>query len=198
MSVFATARLLQLESLQDSDRNGRQVLESKRSRMAMTVCFLWNVMRLWAVVFCVSMALLTLKVLPATALPSSTLAVPAFFWQSMSKTIGDNQVLHAYKSQLSNIIVEDVTGRVDKLLTDDLEGSRHQRFIMRMESGHTVLVVHNIDLAPRLNELREGDRVSVKGEYEWNDRGGLIHWTHRDPNSRHEDGWIIHENVRYE
>ena len=107
-------------------------------------------------------------------------------------------MLHAYKSQLSNIIVEDVMGRVDKLLTDDLEGSRHQRFIMRMESGHTLLVVHNIDLAPRLNKLREGDRVSVKGEYEWNDRGGLIHWTHRDPNSRHEDGWIIHENVRYE
>ena len=152
-------------------------------------------MRLWTVALCLSVVLL---VSPATALPSSTLAVPAFFWQSMSKAIGDSQVLHAYKSQLSNIIVEDVEGRVDKLLTDDLEGSRHQRFIMRMESGHTVLVVHNIDLAPRLNELREGDRVSVKGEYEWNDRGGLIHWTHCDPNSRHEDGWIIHEDVRYE
>ena len=136
--------------------------------------------------------------LSAAALPSPTLAAPAVFWQSVAKSSGDKQVLNAYKNQLSNVIVEDVSGTVDKLLTDDMEGSRHQRFIIRMATGHTVLVVHNIDLAPRLNNLREGDRVSVKGEYEWNDRGGLIHWTHRDPNSRHEDGWIIHENVRYE
>ena len=107
-------------------------------------------------------------------------------------------MLNAYKSQLSNVSVEDVSGTVSKLLTDDLEGSRHQRFIVRMVDGHTVLVVHNIDLAPRVNGLREGDRVLVKGEYEWNEQGGLIHWTHRDPNSRHEDGWIIHEKVRYE
>ncbi len=44
----------------------------------------------------------------------------------------------------------------------------------------------------------QGDRVTVKGEYEWNERGGLIHWTHRDPRSAHEDGWIEHANVRYE
>ena len=84
------------------------------------------------------------------------------------------------------------------LLPDGVEGSRHQRFIVRMASGHTVLVVHNIDLAPRVSGLREGDRVSIKGEYEWNDRGGIIHWTHKDPRSAHEDGWIDHNNVRYE
>ena len=156
-------------------------------------------MRYWtAAFFLVSTAVLLPQVLPASALPSSVLATPAVFWQSRAKTSGDNQVLNAYKSQLSNVIVEDVSGTVDKLLADDLAGSRHQRFILRMAGGHTVLVVHNIDLAPRVNDLHEGDRVAVKGEYEWNDRGGLIHWTHRDPNSRHEDGWIVHGNVRYE
>ena len=163
------------------------------------VRFLWNLMRFWATVFLLaSMVAIAPKALTASALPVSRLAAPAVFWQSMAKSSGDKQVLNAYKNQLSNVIVEDVSGTVDKLLTDDMEGSRHQRFIIRIATGHTVLIVHNIDLAPRLNALREGDRVSVKGEYEWNDRGGLIHWTHRDPNSRHEDGWIIHENVRYE
>lgn len=138
------------------------------------------------------------NVLSSTVLASSTLAAPAVFWQSMSKTSGEEQVLAAYKDRLSNVIVEDVAGTVYKLLMDDLEGDKHQKFIIRMAGGHTVLVVHNIDLAPRVDSLREGDRVLVKGEYEWNDRGGLIHWTHRDPHSRHEDGWILHENVRYE
>ena len=98
----------------------------------------------------------------------------------------------------SNVIVADVSGVVTALLPDDMEGSRHQRFIVDIGAGHTVLVVHNIDLAPRLDGLREGDRVSVKGEYEWNDRGGLIHWTHRDPRSSHEDGWIDFGRDRYE
>ncbi len=134
---------------------------------------------------------------PAISAPAS-LVTPVVFWQSKASVSGAQQVLNAYQSRLSNVIVEDVEGVVSSILSDDVEGSRHQRFIMRMGSGHTVLVVHNIDLAPRINGLRVGDRISVKGEYEWNDRGGLIHWTHRDPRSAHEDGWIDHASVRYE
>ncbi|PZO45947.1 MAG: hypothetical protein DCF15_21035 [Phormidesmis priestleyi] len=67
-------------------------------------------------------------------------------------------------------------------------------------------IVHNIDLAARIDSLPVGDtpsewlchRVSVKGEYEWSDRGGLIHWTHHDPRNVHEAGWINHNNLRYE
>ena len=111
---------------------------------------------------------------------------------------GNQQVLNAYRDGQSDVIVENVSGVVEAVLPDDLEGSRHQRFIMRLASGNTVLVVHNIDLAPRINSLREGDYVSVKGEYEWNDRGGLIHWTHHDPRNVHEGGWIDHEDLRYQ
>lgn len=111
---------------------------------------------------------------------------------------GASRVLTAYKNQLSNLIVEDVSGTVERVLADDIEGSRHQRFIIDVGNRQTVLVVHNIDLAPRIDALREGDRVLVKGEYEWNDLGGLIHWTHKDPNSAHEDGWIEHNGQRYE
>ena len=73
------------------------------------------------------------------------------------------------------------SGTVLRVLADDNSGSRHQRFILRLDSGQTVMVAHNIDLAPRIASLRAGDRVGFSGEYEWNAQGGVIHWTHHDP-----------------
>ena len=79
-------------------------------------------------------------------------------------------------------------GTVSRILPDDNDGSRHQRFILRLSSGRTLLIAHNIDLAPRVSSLRTGDTVSFNGEYEWNDKGGVIHWTHHDPQGRHAAG----------
>jgi hypothetical protein len=97
---------------------------------------------------------------------------------------------------------EDLTvegrGAVTRLLADDSEGGRHQRFIVRLGSGQTLLIVHNIDVAPRVASLKVGDTVEFKGEYVWNEEGGLIHWTHRDPETGREVGWIRHESRQYE
>ena len=117
---------------------------------------------------------------------------------SKAEVMGTKAGAEAYKNQLADVIVDNVPGTVEALLPDDLEGDRHQRFVIRISREQTLLVVHNIDIAPRLSTLRKGDRVSIKGEYEWNERGGLIHWTHKDPRSSHEDGWIDFNNVRYE
>ena len=89
-------------------------------------------------------------------------------------------------------------GTVSHILSDDNDGSRHQRFILRLDSGQTLLIAHNIDLAPRVSGLRKGDVVRFYGEYEWNDKGGVIHWTHHDPQGRHADGWLEHEGRRYQ
>ena len=89
-------------------------------------------------------------------------------------------------------------GIVERILRDDSSGSRHQRFLVRTATGVTVLIAHNIDLAPRVASLREGDRVTFNGEYEWNDKGGVIHWTHHDPAGRHEGGWIRHAGKTYQ
>lgn len=89
-------------------------------------------------------------------------------------------------------------GAVIKILKDDNNGSRHQRFILRLDSGQTVLVAHNIDLAPRVEMLNEDDTIIFKGEYVSNDKGGVIHWTHRDPQGRHEDGWLKRNGKIYQ
>lgn len=109
----------------------------------------------------------------------------------------DAELESAFANRLSNMQVAG-QGTVVKVLPDDDNGSRHQRFIIRLESGRTLLVAHNIDLAQRIDTLRTGDMVAFYGEYEWNPKGGLIHWTHRDPKGRHPAGWIKHDGQTYQ
>ncbi|OHE59947.1 MAG: hypothetical protein A2X71_09005, partial [Thiobacillus sp. GWE1_62_9] len=109
----------------------------------------------------------------------------------------DAVIEQAFANRLSDQQVEG-QGTVVKTLSDDTNGSRHQRFIVRLESGRTLLVSHNIDLAPRIDALRAGDTVAFYGEYEWNPKGGVIHWTHHDPQGRHPAGWIRHAGQTYQ
>lgn len=109
----------------------------------------------------------------------------------------DAALENAYRNRLRNHQVSG-SGTVIKLLADDNEGSRHQRFLLRLNSGRTLLVSHNIDLAPRIEALQRGDTVEFNGEYEWNAKGGLLHWTHRDPQGRHVAGWIRHRQRTYQ
>ena len=101
------------------------------------------------------------------------------------------QISVAFAQHQSNVQVQ-ASGKVKAVLADDNEGSRHQKFILSLGNGLTVLVAHNIDLAPRIEHLKKGDTVEFNGEYEYNPKGGVIHWTHRDPKNRHENGWLKH------
>lgn len=111
--------------------------------------------------------------------------------------IKSNQAItDAYKNRTSDIQVRG-SGIVSRILSDDNKGSRHQRFILRLPSGQTLLVAHNIDLAPRIDNLQNGDSVQFYGEYEWNSKGGVIHWTHHDPGGKHVSGWLEHNGRKY-
>lgn len=110
---------------------------------------------------------------------------------------GNDAVLASAFEHQQSVQVEG-HGVVVRILADDLSGSRHQKFILELASGQTLLVAHNIDLAPRINDLSVGDSVSFYGEYEWNSLGGVIHWTHADPAMRHVGGWLQHKGVIYQ
>lgn len=114
-----------------------------------------------------------------------------------SKANDDSDILAAFKAKRSDLQVKG-SGQVKHILADDLEGSRHQKFIMQLASGQTVMVAHNIDLAPRVANLSKGDAIEFYGEYEWNDKGGVLHWTHHDPAGRHVDGWLKHKGRTYQ
>ncbi|AEG02362.1 DUF3465 domain-containing protein [Methylomonas methanica] len=110
-------------------------------------------------------------------------------WADTPYSASDTALQQAFRSHRSDLRI-DGEGVVIKLLPDDNHGSRHQRFILRLRTGQTLLIAHNIDLAPKIENLRVGDTVSFYGEYEWSEKGGTVHWTHRDPGRRHADGWL--------
>lgn len=113
-------------------------------------------------------------------------------------TVDDqHKIMQAYQQQLSNIQVQS-KGEVKAILADDNDGSRHQKMILKLENGLTVLVAHNIDLAPRVEGLRKGEIVEFYGEYEYSPKGGVIHWTHHDPQGKHVDGWLKYQGKSYQ
>jgi len=116
-------------------------------------------------------------------------------WSSSASP--SESIASAYRERLSNVQVSGA-GTVVRVLADDTRGSRHQRFILRLDQGTTLLVAHNIDLAPRLKTIAIGDIVEFTGEYEWNDRGGVLHWTHHDPQGVHDGGWLKHNGRTYQ
>jgi len=115
---------------------------------------------------------------------------------SSGSRTSDDPIARAFASRASDIQVEG-EGAVIRVLEDDLNGARHQRFIVQLASGQTLLITHNIDIAPRVDALEVGDSVRFNGEYVWNEKGGVVHWTHHDPRGRHVAGWLIHNGKTY-
>ncbi|MDF3128289.1 DUF3465 domain-containing protein [Kiritimatiellaeota bacterium B1221] len=113
-----------------------------------------------------------------------------------SSSRGD-AVHRAYDNRQSDVQVSG-KGEIIKVLPDDTQGSRHQKFLLDLGQGLTILIAHNIDLAPRVPSIREGDTIGFQGEYEWTDKGGVVHWTHHDPAGRHPGGWLEFQGKRYQ
>lgn len=118
--------------------------------------------------------------------------------QSLSSGLAtqENAALkQAFAQKQSHVWLEG-SGIVKKLLPDDNKGSRHQRFLVSVSPEQTLLFAHNIDLAPRA-DVNVGDQLAFRGEYIYNPKGGIMHWTHRDPNGK-PGGWIKVNGQTYE
>jgi len=141
---------------------------------------------LLAVVAFIAVSLVLVAVVGGLRQPSSSAPVAA-----------TDAAAAAFRDQASDVQMSGA-GVVERLLADDNDGSRHQRFILRLSSGQTVLVSHNIDIAPRVAGLAVGDSVEFHGVYEYNAEGGVIHWTHHDPDGSHVSGWLKHNGQLYQ
>jgi len=119
--------------------------------------------------------------------------------ESQTVQMDNTAIMEAYKNKQSDVWVEG-SAEVIKLLKDDTYGSQHQRFIVKLSARdkQTLLFAHNIDLAPRINSLKVGDTITFRGEYEYNPKGGIVHWTHHDPDGSQPGGWIKHQGKVYE
>jgi hypothetical protein len=116
--------------------------------------------------------------------------------QRLSK-LSDPLLAQAFTNKLNDVQIRG-RGIVTRLLADDVDGDKHQRFILQLNSKQTLLIAHNIDLAPRVAKLAVGDDVEFYGEYEWSAEGGVLHWTHHDPQVKHVGGWLKHLDKTYE
>ncbi|MCB1147449.1 MAG: DUF3465 domain-containing protein [Leptospiraceae bacterium] len=103
----------------------------------------------------------------------------------------------AFMEKESDIQIHAI-GQIEKILPDDTIGSRHQRFIVRVSRNHTILIAHNIDVSPRIDDIEENTEIEFYGEYEWNPKGGVVHWTHKDPEGRHKHGYLHYNGRKYD
>jgi hypothetical protein len=118
---------------------------------------------------------------------------------STAATSADNAAIaRAFAEHRSNVEVT-ADGQVARLLADETsETGTHQRFVLALRgSSQTLLITNNVSIGRRVPVV-VGDALVVHGEFVWNDQGGLIHFTHHDPDRSHEGGWIERQGIRYE
>jgi hypothetical protein len=127
--------------------------------------------------------------------PATASDAPVSAPSARASAAPSSALLDAIRTHASEVWVE-TDADVVKLLPDDRDGDRHQRFLVDVD-GHSLLVAHNIDLAPRV-PVAVNDSIRLRARYEWNEKGGVLHWTHRDPRKPSAGGWIRVDGEVYE
>jgi hypothetical protein len=103
----------------------------------------------------------------------------------------DAAVCAAFQQQLSGVeVIADGTV-AQKLGTAQGPSGEHEGFSLRLRSGCalTLRVETNTAFTGPI-PLRVGERVTVKGEFDYDTDGGVIHWTHRAMGSHHQSGYV--------
>lgn len=129
----------------------------------------------------------------------AALIAAALLWQSRPGyeiEPGFTTVQDAYHAHQSGMMAE-VTGTVARILLDDKDDLRNQKFIIRLTNGQVLLVIHDQVTSGRV-PVSINDTVLVRGEYQWSETGGILQFTHRDYSTRRMHGWIEHQGERYE
>jgi hypothetical protein len=135
----------------------------------------------------------------AAATVLAVLAGGAWWWQSRpgyEVEPGFATVEEAFRARQTGIMSE-VTGTVVRIMMDDRDDLRNQKFLIRLPNDQSLLVVHDQKAGGRV-PVSVGDSVLVRGEYVWTETGGTLRNTQRDFSPRRLHGWIDHEGIRYQ
>jgi len=106
------------------------------------------------------------------------------------------RITSAWHKKSSNLLVE-VDARVVLLLPNRDDIKKLQRFLVELENGHRLEVAHDLELSENV-PVGVSSLIRLKGEFDYNENGGLIHWTHADPAGNRDGGWIEHNDMRYD
>lgn len=129
------------------------------------------------------------------ALAASACQAPA---ATATRAADNAAIARAFAEHRSELEVT-AQGQVERLLSDETSDTgTHQRFILKLSGAtQTLLITNNVSIGKRV-PAAVGDALLVHGEYIWNDQGGLVHFTHHDPDHSREGGWIERLGVRYD
>ncbi len=109
---------------------------------------------------------------------------------------GQREILLALDEGKGLDFVEIKGAEVVRLLPDDNEGRRHQKWIFEIAGGHRITAIYNTSFSEAV-PLEIGDIVNVGGQYIFDKNGGVIHWLHVDPKKNRPDGYVELNGKRY-
>ena len=125
----------------------------------------------------------------------SLAASPAIMSAVFPPPDDSEQIRQAFQQRGSNLLVE-TEATVVRIFPDIEDTRTYQQFRVRLPNGHELMVMHDLDQALRV-PLDVHDSIRLRGEYDWTSRGGVIHWTHDDPERQREGGWIELQGKKY-
>ena len=109
---------------------------------------------------------------------------------------GQEQIIEAQESGRGLSFVEVKNVQVVQVLPDEVSANQHQKWMVKLANGRTLLCVYNIDITQRV-PIQVGDTVSMGGQYIFTHAGGLIHWLHADPRAERPNGYVDLNGTRY-
>lgn len=109
----------------------------------------------------------------------------------------DRDLVKANRDRRTVRFVRAANLTVTKLMPDDNDGSRHQRFYAKLSDNSEVYIVYSLEYGRVRVPVNVGSIIGVGGEYRWTKFGGLLHWVHEDHRDQRPDGYVEVRGVRY-
>ncbi|WP_374078674.1 DUF3465 domain-containing protein [Bdellovibrio bacteriovorus] len=110
--------------------------------------------------------------------------------QAVDNSANDSDIVRAVNDQRRVNFVEGGGMVVTKVLPDDNNGLKHQKWVVRLSNGKTMQAVYNSDMCPRV-PVKVGDVIAMGGMFLWTNTGALLHWLHHDPRGNRPDGYVF-------